>query len=205
MALQATHLRERRDDLALYLEYLPVLELRKQQLERAVRGVESELETLVHEQEEHLESARNWAGLARFELNRLGELRAATVRRGTKSLAGLTVPHLEGVDFPPTEVSLLATPPLVDTALEWRQRGITLREQVVVLEEQRSLIEQEKLRTTQRINLYEQVLIPEARAQIRRIRRHLGDQLTAAVCRAKIAKAKLVARQRGKEESHGRR
>jgi len=206
MALQPTSLREQRDALAMYLEYLPVLELRKQQLERGARAIELELERVAGAFEDHLESVRPWWGLAAVELDRLGDrLEAPTVRTGPVTVAGVTVPGLLGVDFPNVSFSLVGTAPVLDAALAWRERALTLTAQRDVLTRQRERIESERVRTTQRINLYEQVLIPETRARIRRIRRHLGDQLTAAVCRAKIAKSKLLARERRKGESHGRR
>jgi vacuolar-type H+-ATPase subunit D/Vma8 len=43
----------------------------------------------------------------------------------------------------------------------------------------------------QRVNLFEKVLIPASRDATRRIRIHLGDQMTAGVGRAKMAKSKL--------------
>ena len=43
----------------------------------------------------------------------------------------------------------------------------------------------------QRVNLFEKVMIPNTQDNIRRIRIALGDQMTAGVARAKIAKAKL--------------
>jgi V/A-type H+-transporting ATPase subunit D len=42
------------------------------------------------------------------------------------------------------------------------------------------------------VNLFEKVKIPESREHIRVIRIFLGDQQTAEVARAKIAKAKNV-------------
>ena len=44
----------------------------------------------------------------------------------------------------------------------------------------------------QRVNLFEKIKIPETQDNIRRIRIAVGDQMTAGVARAKIAKAKLV-------------
>ena len=56
------------------------------------------------------------------------------------------------------------------------------------------MLRRELIKTTQRINLYEKLMIPETRENIRKIKVYLGDQQTAAVCRAKIAKGKLVAK-----------
>jgi V/A-type H+-transporting ATPase subunit D len=60
-----------------------------------------------------------------------------------------------------------------------------------VLQEQYDLLYRELVKIIQRVNLFEKVKIPEAREAIRRIRIHLGDEMTAAVGRAKIAKAKI--------------
>ena len=49
----------------------------------------------------------------------------------------------------------------------------------------------EELRTTsQRVNLFEKVKIPECRENIRVIKIAIGDEQTAAVTRGKIAKSR---------------
>jgi V/A-type H+-transporting ATPase subunit D len=48
-------------------------------------------------------------------------------------------------------------------------------------------------RITQRVNLFEKVLIPQTRENIRRINVYLGDAERAAVVGAKIAKRKREA------------
>jgi len=45
--------------------------------------------------------------------------------------------------------------------------------------------------TTQRVNLFEKVKIPEAQENIRLIKIYIGDQLSNAVGRSKIAKRKI--------------
>ena len=47
-------------------------------------------------------------------------------------------------------------------------------------------------RVIQRVNLFEKIMIPQDRDAIRRIRIKLGDEMAAAVGRAKIAKGKLA-------------
>lgn len=46
--------------------------------------------------------------------------------------------------------------------------------------------------TSQRVNLFEKVMIPTAKANIKKINIYLGDQQTAAVVRGKIAKSSLI-------------
>ena len=55
------------------------------------------------------------------------------------------------------------------------------------------LIEAELRVTTQRVNLFEKVKIPECQENIRKIRIMLGDLETSAVARSKIAKRKTAA------------
>ena len=59
----------------------------------------------------------------------------------------------------------------------------TIRNQVELLNRELRL-------TSQRVNLFEKVKIPEAKENIRKIEIYLGDQQTSAVVRGKIAKKK---------------
>ena len=60
-----------------------------------------------------------------------------------------------------------------------------------VLDEQVRLLQQELRTTTQRVNLFEKVKIPETRANIKKITVYLGDQQVASVVRGKISKKNL--------------
>ena len=60
-----------------------------------------------------------------------------------------------------------------------------------VIKKQYELIENELRVTTQRVNLFEKVKIPECKENIRTIQIYLGDMDTSAVARSKIAKKKL--------------
>ena len=83
---------------------------------------------------------------------------------------------------------LVDSPLWLDAAIE-RMRGMLLLDlEIRVLDEQRRRLEAELRTTTQRVNLFEKVKIPETKQDIKRIRVYLGDQQTAAVVRGKIAK-----------------
>ncbi|MFO8151104.1 MAG: V-type ATP synthase subunit D, partial [Trueperaceae bacterium] len=88
------------------------------------------------------------------------------------------------------------TPPWVDEAVELLERLTELRWRRQVLAEQRSRLADELRLTSQRVNLFEKVKIPEAQEALRIIRIALGDQQAAEVVRAKIAKAKSLERER---------
>ena len=63
--------------------------------------------------------------------------------------------------------------------------------EMAIIARQRDLLADELRLTTQRVNLFEKVKIPETRADIKRIGIYLGDQQTAQVVRGKISKKKV--------------
>ena len=71
-----------------------------------------------------------------------------------------------------------------------------------MLDEQVRLLNIELRTTTQRVNLFEKVKIPETKANIKKITVYLGDQQVAAVVRGKISKKNLerAAQKAAKEE-----
>jgi V/A-type H+-transporting ATPase subunit D len=69
---------------------------------------------------------------------------------------------------------------------------LALDAEVRILKEQHRLLSEELRVTTQRVNLFEKVKIPETKESIRMIRIYLGDQQTAAVVRGKIAKSAIA-------------
>jgi V/A-type H+/Na+-transporting ATPase subunit D len=193
--LNKNTLREQKQMLALYQEFLPTLELRKQQLQTELRGLDRRVDERRTERDALYASAAPWAPMLERALpwiRPLVALEEVVVKPG--NVAGVKVPVFERVEFTPASYSLMATPPFYDAAIDYVQQTISAREELKVLERQREMLRKELVKTTQRINLYEKLLIPETKENIRRIKVYLGDQQTAAVCRAKIAKGKLVAK-----------
>ena len=63
-----------------------------------------------------------------------------------------------------------------------------------VLDEQVRLLERELLATSQRVNLFEKVKIPETKENIKKISIYMADQQVSAVVRSKISKRKIALR-----------
>ena len=76
----------------------------------------------------------------------------------------------------------------VDTAIVKLREIARLDALVSTLRKQETLLENELRATSQRVNLFEKVKIPEAKENIREIGVFLGDQQAAAVVRGKISK-----------------
>lgn len=72
------------------------------------------------------------------------------------------------------------------------KNAMSLEIELDVMREQYRRIAHELKITSQRVNLFEKVKIPEAGENIRVIQIYLGDQQVAAVVRGKLAKGKVV-------------
>ena len=107
------------------------------------------------------------------------------------NVAGVRIPVFAGAEFPKPSYSLFSTPAWVDRALADLQEVNRRQAEVDVFDQQHRILQKELTKIVQRVNLFEKVMIPNSKEAIRIIRIALGDQMTAAVGRAKIAKGKL--------------
>ncbi len=198
--LSKNELKRQKDSLRRFLRYLPTLILKKQQLQAERRRVELLLEekrTALRQREEALAA---WVGVFGDEFDPRPLLKIRVVRGGRINVAGIDLPQFEGVDFEEATYDLFLAPLWVDRAVEFLKVIAAIGAEIAVLERQLEIVAAELLATSQRINLFEKVKIPEARNNIRIIRIHLGDLQIAAVVRGKITKNKLTERAAGAGE-----
>ena len=194
--LNKVELTRTRREMKTYLQFLPVLKLKQEQLQAEQLKIRRELEV----RRADLEKARQgWDGmLPLFAEPLLADLVKLTKARelviGSKTVAGVAVPTLERVHFPDVGLSRFGTPAWVSRALPRLRRFVQLNTEMHIIQQQFDLVDRELKRTTQKVNLFEIVLIPEAQEAIRRIKIALGDLQVAAVARAKIAKGKAKSR-----------
>jgi V/A-type H+-transporting ATPase subunit D len=106
------------------------------------------------------------------------------------NVVGVVVPVIQAVRFKRAELDFFAEPMWLTEGLDMLEHLVRLRLDLTALAERLERLRDELRVTTQRVNLFEKVKIPEARDNIRRIRIFMGDEQTAAVARAKIAKGK---------------
>ena len=185
-------LKKQRDALGQYQRYLPMLQLKKQQLQIEIIHQLNFLEDKRSLESAKRKSVEDWAGLFATKETDLGVwIKPRKVLTSTKNIAGVDLPVFENVEFQAAEYDLFSTPLWVDYAIEALRNIVLLREEMRVIAEGIRILRNELRITTQRVNLFEKVKIPEAEEAIRRIKIYIGDQMTNAVGRSKIAKRKI--------------
>jgi V/A-type H+-transporting ATPase subunit D len=192
--LTKTELKKQRDALKQFTRFLPTLQLKKQQLQMEMRKCQDRLRENESKEKELRAELDSWLALfgPESDVKRLKKIIALKgINSGTHNIAGVDVPVFDSADFEIQEYDLFMEEPWIDDAVEAVRKLIELKAEHEIIEKQYDLIGQELRVTTQRVNLFEKVKIPESKENIRKIRIYLGDMDTAAVGRSKIAKRKV--------------
>ena len=200
MAIKLTknELKKQKDNLKQFQRYLPTLQLKKQQLQSVIMGIRQELERKEAERIQMIGDLDDWVAV--FAENEIFEedkkienlVQPDKVIVKEDNIAGVKIPAFEELTFKDINYDVDDYPLWVDTATLKLREIARLDAIVSTLRKQTELLEAELRTTSQRVNLFEKVKIPEAKENIRVIQVYLGDQQTAAVVRGKISKKKLV-------------
>jgi len=189
--LTKSELKKQKRGLKRYTQYLPTLQLKKQQLQMEVNKIQSALERERDAIGKYREAMYKWIDVFGEEVAIRGIFRVKKIRTTGENIAGVDIPVFEGIDFEIEKYDYLRTPLWVDAGVRALKDMVTLEVKAGILAEQLELIEQELRTTSQRVNLFEKVKIPESKENIRKINIFLGDLATAEVVTGKIAKAKI--------------
>lgn len=157
-----------------------------------IRTVEQRVAEKKAEEEAARGALADWVKLYSEPLDYLSWLSVESIEVEPGNIAGVAVRALKEIRFNRTAPDLWATPDWLDEGMATLETLFRLRIERRLLEEQLRLLAEELRTTSQRVNLFEKVKIPECAENIRRIRIFLGDENTSAVVRSKIAKGKTV-------------
>lgn len=200
--LTKNELKTQKDSLKMYKRYLPTLQLKKQQLQTEIRSIDARAREVRAKRVELENDFKRWiAVFGEAEAFKPEMVTVTNIRKSTGNIAGVMIPVYEGADFGRGDYDLYSTPLWIDMAADRMEKALALDLEADVLDEQVRLLSVELRTTTQRVNLFEKVKIPETKENIRQISVYLGDQQVAAVVRGKISKKNLeVAAEKAGEE-----
>ena len=193
--LTKNELKVQKDALKMYRRYLPTLTLKKQQLQSEIRTIEAKAKAVRKEREDLEFRFREWiAVFSETDAFPKGIITVSNIRKGKGNIAGVDIPTFEGADFSRGDYDLYEIPLWVDIAANHMEKAMSLDLEAEVLDEQVRLLEIELLATSQRVNLFEKVKIPETEENIKKISIYMADQQVSAVVRSKISKRKIALR-----------
>ena len=191
LKLSKHELHEQQEQLKLYQRLLPSLDLKRRQLMMEFKKAQQEyaaaqsavdaLEALIGEELPMLADEK-------FRLVGLVQLKSYKVIE--QNVVGVKLPFLDSIDCIVTDYSRLATPPWVDNLVQRLKDSTEQRMRAEIAGERQSILKIAVRRITQRVNLFEKILIPTAKQNIQKIRIFLGDAERASVITSKLAKKK---------------
>lgn len=194
LQLNKSSLAREQASLASYERFLPSLDLKRQQLmgERArARSELARLEGDVADLAAQVGRDVPMLGHDAVALDGLVRLRAYTLK--TDNVVGSKLPELDRFDIDVPPYSTFAKPHWVDRVVELLRDMIEARLRLHIARQRLAILEKAVDTVTQRVNLFDKVLIPTARQNIKRIRLYLSDEEMQAVVRSKISKKKRAA------------
>jgi len=180
--------------LKMFQRFLPSLDLKRQQLLAAYKIARDELavaEAEIADCQQTLSGLLPLLGsttLPAESLRHLVHIESVIIEE--ENVLGTILPFARDVRFQTEDYSRLVAPFWVDLLIEALERMATLRVHLQVRRQRASRLDAAVRRITQRVNLFDKVLIPGAKKNIKRIRIFLSDEERAAVVRSKIAKKK---------------
>lgn len=191
LALNKSTLNKEGRKVRAYQKFVPALDLKRKQLLAARATAEhtrkqqlDELKQIEQQVRSQLTMLPNFKGRA----EQLVSIRAIEIDQ--VNLVGIRLPELKSIDVVLEPYSCLGTEHWLDHLAQLIKQQVTLRVHQQLVEKRLECLNVGLQKTTQRLNLFDKVLIPEARKNIRKIQIALADAERAGVVRAKIAKRK---------------
>ncbi len=191
-------MKSQRDKLSRFRRYLPTLKLKQQQIQASIVQTRRSFRKTQQAVDKTQQKISAYEGLFN-DVSGVNFRKLSTpesIDMATHSIAGVHVPQFKTIHFPKSQFSLFGTASWVDRALIDLKTLNRQKAELDILQKCLDLLQAELKKVMQRVNLFEKVMIPTTLENIRRIRIALGDQMTAGVARAKIAKAKLEQKER---------
>jgi V/A-type H+-transporting ATPase subunit D len=189
LVLSKSGLQKQREDMRLYERVLPSLDLKRMQISGELKRARQQLAEAEAEVENLNDRvAEQLPMLANREIDVSGLVQVESFRIEEENLVGVKLPKLVEIKCHVAEYSMLAKPHWVDTLVEQLKQMVEQKTRVQVAAERVRLLEHAERKITQRVNLFDKILIPTAKKNIQKILIYLADAERAAVVRSKITK-----------------
>ncbi len=194
LALNKASLAKQKQDLDTYVRFLPSLDLKRRQLMAQRARAAAELKT-ASERIAELDTAvgKLVPMLANDGIELTGLVAFDSVEISDENVMGVHLPKLDKLNVSIADYGALVKPHWVDRVVDLIREAMELRVHRQIAERRVAVLDAAVRKVTQRVNLFEKVLIPRAKKNIRYIQIYLSDMERAAVVASKISKGKQAA------------
>ena len=189
-----TALQNLRRQLTIREKALPTLKSKEAALRLEVRKITAEIELLKEEYQKLVKENQNYNG---FWTEFPEIVKIKKINSEQKNIAGVKVAILSDIDFAIENVSLFNMPSWIRLAISMFERLMTIQVKIEMTEVRLNALAYARKKTTQKVNLYEKVQIPEYKTAIIKIKRYMEDEDNLSKSSQKIVKE----RNRAKEAS----
>ena len=177
---------------------LPTLKNKEAALRTSVQVAKLEAERIEDELKAAMDSYDYLAALwNEFEP---GLIRIRDIEMDTMKIAGIDTPHLKNIDYELKPFNAFVKP-------AWYADGVRILKDLTKLgitseiyEQRRQILEYNRKKTTQKVNLYEKVQIPGYQEAIRKIKRYMEDEENLSKASSKIVKCRHAAEEEMEED-----
>lgn len=179
----------------VFLQFLPVLKLKQEQLQVELIHIKRHLKKSEDIYKKKVLNVLKNSSVFLDPLNIydfLSICKPNQIEVIKKSVVGVSIPILKKIVFKNIFVNFFDAPCWLILIIDDLKLLIYKNIEIQIIRNQYSLINKELKKASQKVNLFEKVLIPDTETAIKRINIILGDEQVASVGRAKTAKNKAV-------------
>ena len=176
---------------------LPTLKSKESALRVAVQNAKAESEALLKQLDSSLKEYEYLAGL--WNEFTPGLISVKDVELTTVKVAGVRTPELKNVTFDVQPFDKFAKPMWYSDGVAILQNLAKLGIESEVYLEKGRILDFQRKKTTQKVNLYEKVQIPGYQEAIRKIKRFMEDEENLSKASQKIVKARHQAEEEEEE------
>ena len=182
---------KQKKQLKVFEEVLPSLDLKRRQLS-AERSKAKKMLAETRKKLEDLEPeiARELPMLSNQLVDLTDIAKVTGVELREENVMGTRLPKVKQVQIQVRDYALLGKPFWVDRLVELLKVALETQIGVKVAQQRVELLQRAERIATQRFNLFDKVLIPQTKANIKKIQLYLADVDRAGVIESKIAKRK---------------
>jgi V/A-type H+-transporting ATPase subunit D len=170
---------------------LPILKNKESALRVEVAKHKQELQALEIERDTLLERAETlYPFMSKFPFSLVKLERLET---GKRKIAGVIIPVFVAAELQFDDTLWHQAPSWFADVLHYLGQLTILNVKVNIASRQLAILERERKRTTQKVNLYEKVQIPELEDAMKRVKRFLEDEQNLSKAAQKMVKARQQA------------